>query len=65
MIIGNRYFPNARIAAIQYQYEAGLRFENSRQIDRFGATRCAVMQREAAELYALARKAAAQHDARA
>lgn len=54
---GGRYFPSAKAAAEQFQYSARLRSANAREIKRFGALRCAQMQREAAEMYAAARDA--------
>lgn len=56
-IYGDRFFNSPTEAAIQYQYEARRRAENSRDIERFGALLCADMQRDAAQLYAFAREA--------
>jgi hypothetical protein len=56
-LFSGRRFQSAEAAACQYQYEASLRSESSRNLARFGLMRCSLMQREAAELYAAARAA--------
>lgn len=56
-LFSGRHFPSAEAAALQFQYEASLRFANSRCIERFGPMRCASMQRDAAAMYAAARDA--------
>lgn len=58
-LYSGRYFPDAKAAALQYQYEARLRAANARDVARFGAMHCKAMQLEAAALYAAARAAMA------
>lgn len=60
---GGVYFASAKEAAEQFQYSARLRSANAREIKRFGPLHCALMQRQAAEMYAIARAALDQADA--